>query len=309
MGARQRLAPPEWFPERLIVPVCSATGGVGRSTVVSLLAYGMAAYVQPVGVVDAGLRGQSPWPGWVSQPHPKSSAVVDWHHRMHPEPGAGLPAPEVIHNAGGRFLADDGVQVFTDTSPWQAPMLEVGDDPRWWAPVLAAYRSVLVDLPPGVLTDLFRSQHREEVTGIRRWIEAGAGWRAAVVPVVVTSLAGAAASAAYATLGALEQAGVGIDRMVVAAVNTQSGRVPNSAARAVQLMERRGATVIRIPYDPILRASGVAEFEQASAQTIQGLSTLLDAVLLRAGRPIATNAVRTVRRKATTASTRVATES
>lgn len=309
MGARQRLAPPDWFPERLIVPVCSATGGVGRSTIVSLLAYGMAAYVQPVGVIDAGLRGQSPWPGWVSAPHPKSTAVIDWHHRMHPDGNAGLPSPEVIQNAGGRFMADDGVQVFTDTSPWQAPMLEVGDDPRWWAPVIAAYRATVVDLPPGVLTDLFRSQHRQESSGIKRWIEAGPSWRAAVVPVVVTSLAGAASGAAYATLGALEQAGMSVDRMVVAAVNTQSGRVPNSASRAVQLMERRGATVIRIPYDPTLRASGVAEFEQASAQTIAGISMLLDAVLLRAGRPIATNAVRTVRRKATTGSSRVATES
>lgn len=308
MGARQRLAPPSWFPERLIVPVGSATGGVGRSTIVALLAYGMAAYIRPTGVIDAGLRGQSPWPGWISRPQPGGTAVVDWHHRAHPAPAAGLPSPEVIHNAGGRFLADDGVQVFTDTSAWQAPMLEVDDDPRFWAPVLAAYRAVLVDLPPGVLTDLFRSQHRGHSTGIRRWAEAGPGWRAQVVPVLVTSLAGAASNAAHAALGALEQAGIGPGRTVVAAVNTQSGRVPTAAARAVQLMERRGAAVVRIPYDPVLRASGVAEFEQASTQTIAGLSALLDAVLLRAGRPIATNAVRTVRKRVTSASSRVATE-
>ncbi|MGH3416578.1 MAG: hypothetical protein ACRDVE_03800 [Actinocrinis sp.] len=137
---------------RLVVPVVSGSGGVGRTTVAALLAAALQRRTiaapgdtRGTALLDCGARGGTPWPAWVSAPASGGTGTLAGYRGSAAAADADLAQ---LTDAATSHLAlggPDPLWVLTDTGPASGSFLGADPGPRWWLPVLPSTRVAVVD--------------------------------------------------------------------------------------------------------------------------------------------------------------------
>jgi len=232
------------------VPVVSAAGGVGRSTVAAILAAALNQRTsdrrgRAVAVCDASPRAASPWPGWVDHTAERgtgwlATATAD----------ADLFAREVSRSTSALDVADGRpIWVLTDTGAWQPAFSGAHPGPQFWAPVLRYLRAAVIDGDPMEAFRLARQQAGGEVSTIGAWTAAPAARTAAVW---VTDPSPVGLSRTLAAITTAEQCGLPM-RQVVVVVNDHRGHgwTRRSRSRRTLLAGRVGA-IVELDHDAVL---------------------------------------------------------
>jgi hypothetical protein len=226
----------------LVVPVLSAAGGTGRSTVAAILAAVLNnRTVDPqnraVAVCDSSPRAASPWPDWVDRTAEHGTA---WLASCAGD--ADRFAREVRRSTSALKAGPDGpIWVLTDTGAMRPEFAGADPGPRFWAPVLQYLRAAVIDADSLEAFRLVRQQANGELSNIAAWM-ADPGARTAAVWVTDPSPAGVGRTLRAMT--AAEQCGLPMGQFVVA-INDHRGHGWASRARSRRtlLADRVGAIV------------------------------------------------------------------
>ncbi len=267
----------------LIVPVMSAAGGVGRSTVSALLAAALHRHTtdswnRAVAVCDTRPRGASPWPGWLDHIAEHGTGWL-----------AGCTADAQkfaaeVRRSTSAINAGDGrpIWVLADTGPMAPAFSGTDPGPWFWAPVLRYLRAAVID---GDAMEGFRlgRQHAGGGPGTATaWMTLPLA-RTAGLWVTDPSPSGLARTLEAMT--AAEACGLPMQQMVVA-VNDAHGHgwAARSRSRRTLLTDRVGA-IVEIVHDPDLRRDHRPAFtpEHLGRPDIEAL---VSAVIAAAGRPL-----------------------
>lgn len=252
--------------QRLVVPVLAAAGGSGRSTVAGLLALGLAAAGRTV-LVDAAPAAASPWPGSVARPGAGTAALV--------AAGEAVRPAEVFAAASrlsARLAAD--LHVLTDTGE-APPAGWPGDEPRpWlsWADV-GHWARVVVDSQLPLAAGLAAGVHTGQPGAATRWLALPDA-----VPVLVAPSSGRGGEQLLATVAAADRLGLPTVGWVLALVDFAPGRPPARLRASLALLADRVHAVIRVGYDPRIRAVGLREPERLPAASLRAGLRLAHAV-------------------------------
>jgi len=269
----------------LVVPVMSAAGGVGRSTVAALLAVGLHQRTtdskdRAVALCDCQPRCASPWPGWLDHTaeHGTSWLAACAAEQFGREVRRSTSAIEV---PGGRPM-----WVLTDSGPLAGGFAGADPGPLAWTPVMRYLRAAVIDADPLEGFRLARQQASGDMSTAAAWM-ALPSVRTAAVWVTDTSPAGMARTLEAMT--AAEACGLPM-RQVVIAVNDCRGHgwLARSRSRRTLLADRVGA-IVDIGHDAALRRDDwpCRQPEQLNRRDIAALTT---AVLTAADRPEASPA-------------------
>lgn len=233
------------------MPVLSAAGGVGRSTLAGILAAALNRenadrWGRVVALCDANPRCVSPWPGWVDHSAERgtgwlATCVAD----------SELFAREVSRSTSALDVAGgDPIWVLTDTGPLQPAFWGADSGPRFWSPLLRYVRAAVIDTDPLEAFRLVRQRATGQLSSTAAWMTA-APVRTAALWVTDPSPAGLARTLDAVT--AAEQCGLPMRRFVVA-INDHRGHgwAPRSRSRRTLLADRVGA-IVEIGHDAALR--------------------------------------------------------
>lgn len=143
------MLPPD---RRLVVPVLSGSGGVGRTTVAALLAATLHRHTVTApgdtrgsAVLDCAARGNTPWPAWVTTPASSGTGTLAGYRGTVSGAEADLAQLTDAATSHLAMAAPNPLWVLTDTGPASASYLGGDPGPRWWLPVLPSLRVAVVD--------------------------------------------------------------------------------------------------------------------------------------------------------------------
>jgi len=140
---------------RLVVPVLSGNGGVGRTTVAALLAATLHRHTvaapgdtRGAAVLDCAARGHTPWPAWVTTAASSGTGMLAGYRGA--AAGADTDLAQLTDAATSHLAvaAPSPLWVLTDTGPASGSFLGGDPGPRWWLPVLPSMRVAVVDGDP-----------------------------------------------------------------------------------------------------------------------------------------------------------------
>jgi hypothetical protein len=147
-GGSLMLAP----DRRLVVPVLSGNGGVGRTTVAALLAATLHRHTvaapgdaRGTAVLDCAARGHTPWPAWVTTPASSGTGTLAGYRGAAAGADADLAQLTDAATSHLTVAGPDPLWVLTDTGPASGSYLGGDPGPRWWLPVLPSLRVAVVD--------------------------------------------------------------------------------------------------------------------------------------------------------------------
>lgn len=257
----------------LVVPVVSAAGGVGRSTVAAILAAALDRRTsdrrgRAVAVCDASPRSASPWPGWVDHTAERGTG---WLATCAAD--ADLFAREVSRSTSA-LDTEDGrpIWVLADTGALQPAFSGAHPGPQFWAPVLRYLRAAVIDGDSIEAFRLVRQQAGGELSAIGAWMAAPAT-RTAALWVTDPSLAGLSRTLQAVTTA--EQCGLPM-RQVVVAINDHRGHgwTRRARSRCTLLADRVGA-IVELDHDAALLRDGrpCCSSQQLGRRDITGLMT------------------------------------
>src|SRR5437588_9954831 len=137
---------------RLVVPVLSGCGGVGRSTVAALLAATLhrrtvaaPGDTRGTAVLDCAARGNTPWPAWVTAPASSGTGMLAGYRGTAGGGEGGLSQLTDASLSQLAIAASTPLWVVPDSGPASASYHGGDPGPRWWLPVLPALRAAVVD--------------------------------------------------------------------------------------------------------------------------------------------------------------------
>jgi hypothetical protein len=278
----------------LVVPVMSAAGGVGRSTVAALLAAALNrctvdSRARAVAVCDTRPRSASPWPGWLDHTAERGTG---WLEACTTDPQRF--AREVRRSTSAIDVADGRpLWVLTDTGPMSPTFSGAHAGPRFWAPVLPYLRAAVIDADPLEGFRLVRQQAGGKPGTAAVWL-ALAQTKTACVWVTDSSPAGL--SRTLEAMTSAEKCGLPMQQFVVAVNDSRGhGWAARSRSRRTLLADRVGA-IVEISHDGELRRDDRPSCapERLGARDI---TALVDAVITaadgpkphRAARPVSTD--------------------
>jgi hypothetical protein len=267
----------------LVIPVMSAVGGVGRSTVTELLAAALHQHTsdsrgRAVAVCDTQPRCASPWPGWLDHAAERGtswlSACAADGQRF---------ALEVRRSTSA---IDTGtaqpIWVLTDTGPLSAGYSGSDPGPWFWAPALRYLRAAVIDGDPLEGFRLARHYAGGEPGTASAWMALPSARTAGLW---VTDASPVGLSRTLEAMTAAESCGLPMQQIVVA-VNDAHGHgwAPRSRSRRTLLADRVGA-IVEISHDAEFRR-GDRPSANPDRLAQRDVTALLDAVLAAAGRPV-----------------------
>ncbi|WP_225844930.1 hypothetical protein [Streptomyces sp. HPF1205] len=269
MTAQQPYGTPLGAQARVLMPVMGATGGSGRSTVAGLLACGLAASAAVGGtvVLDTAARLASPWPQWATRR------------------GAGLAAlppdqpltPAAIRAAVSQCAGPGATtwELLTDLQPWQSGPLGLPTAPEAWHQLaaLGGWQAVVADTDHPLAHDIVSARYEG-------WSGLTARWCLLpyAIPVLTTTASGAHIAALQTTVMAAEAEGLPLHRAVLAVSSPGNGRPSATVKAALTMLDRKLGAVVRVPYDPGIRAYGLREAARLRPGTLRAARELADAV-------------------------------
>jgi hypothetical protein len=232
----------------LVVPVVSAAGGVGRSTVAAQLAVALhqrtsSGKNRAVAICDCQQRCASPWPGWLDH---SAEHGIGWLGNGSVEQASRemRRSTSAIDLAGGQPL-----WVLTDTGPLGSDFAGHEPGPAAWAPVLSYLRAAVIDGDQLEGYRLARQQAGGELSTAAAWMALEAV-RTAMVWVTDTSPAGM--SRTLAALTAAESCRLPAQQIVVAINDCRGhGWQARSRSRRTLLADRVGA-IVELSHDTAL---------------------------------------------------------
>ncbi|MET9934461.1 MULTISPECIES: hypothetical protein [unclassified Streptomyces] len=98
------------------------------------------------------------------------------------------------------------------------------------------------------------------------------------VPILCAAATGAGVHFVQQAIHALEAEGLPLKRLVIALVDLAGDRQPPVVRAASTMLAPRVATVVPIPYDPALRATGLRDTTRLRPRTTQAATALARAV-------------------------------
>jgi hypothetical protein len=261
----------------LVVPVMSAAGGIGRSTVAAQLAVALHQRTtddmnRAVAVCDCQPRGASPWPGWLDH---SAEHGTSW---LSANTGEGFWR-EMRRSTSAIDMADgQPLWVLTDTGPLAPGFGGTGPGPAAWEPALRYLRAAVIDADPLEGFRLARQKAQGELSTAAAWMAIGS---VKTVAVWVTDLSPAGLSRTLDAMTAAESCGLPMDQVVVAISDCRGhGWLARSRSRRMLLTDRVGA-IIELSHDPALRKDDwpCGQAEQRGRRDVAALATaVLDAV-------------------------------
>jgi hypothetical protein len=271
----------------LVIPVVSAAGGVGRSTVAAILAAALNRRTcdprgRAVAVCDVSPRSASLWPGWVDH---AAECGTGWLATCTAD--AELFAREVSRSTSAQDVEDGRpIWVLTDTGTLQPAFSGAHPGPQFWAPVLRYLRAAVIDGDPMEAFRLSRQRAGGELSAIGAWLAAPAARTAALW---VTDPSPVGLSRTLEAVTAAEQCGLPMRQFVVA-VNDHRGHgwTRRSRSRRTLLAGRVGA-VVELDHDAGLLRDGRP---RCSAEQLdrRDITDLMAAVIAAAARRTAATA-------------------
>jgi hypothetical protein len=269
----------------VVVPVMSAAGGVGRSTVAALLAVALHQRTtdskdRAVALCDCRPRCASPWPGWLDHTAEHGTSWL-----------AGCPADQfgreirrstsAIDVPGGRPL-----WVLTDSGPLVPDFAGADPGPATWTPLLRYLRVAVIDGDPLEGFRLARQQADGEPSTAAAWMALPSVSTAAVW---VTDPSPAGMARTLEAMTAAEACGLPM-RQVVVAVNDCRGHgwPARSRSRRTLLADRVGA-IVELGHDAALLRDD-RPGRQAEHLGRRDVAALTSAVLAAADSPAASPA-------------------
>jgi hypothetical protein len=235
----------------LVVPVMSAAGGVGRSTVAALLAATLNqqtadSWDRAVAVFDLRPRSASPWPGWLDHTAERGTGwLAGW------TADAEKFAREVRRSTSAMNTGQERpVWVLTDTGPLSPGFSGADPGPRFWAPALRYLRAAVIDADPLEGFRLIRQQAGGEASTTAAWMATPS---ARIAGVWVTDPSPAGLSRTLEAMTAAEECGLPMRQLVVAVNDSRGhGWASRSRSRRTLLADRVGA-IVEIGHDAELR--------------------------------------------------------
>ena len=233
----------------LVVPVMSAAGGVGRSTVAAQVAVALHQRTtdsrnRALAVIDCLPRCASPWPGWLDHTAERGTswlAAFDDERlgRMIPRSTSAIEMP-----------AGKPLWVITDTGPLAPSFEGAGPGPQTWEPVLRYLRAAVIDADALEGFRLARQQAGGQPSTAAAWMSRMSA-RSAAVWVTDSSPAGLARTLEAMTVA--ESCGLSMRQFVVAICDSRGhGWMPRSRSRVTLLADRVGA-IVELGHDASLR--------------------------------------------------------
>jgi hypothetical protein len=254
-----------------VVPIVSAAGGVGRSTVAAQLAVALHQRTtdsrnRAVAVCDCLPRCASPWPGWLDHTAERgtswlAAATAEQFKREIPRSTSAIEMP-----------AGKPLWVLTDTGPL-APSFDGADPgPSAWEQVLRYLRVAVIDADPLEGFRLARQQAGGRPSTAAAWMALPAV-KTAVVWVTDSSPTGLARTLEAMTVA--ESCGLAMRQVVVAISDCRGhGWMPRSRSRRMLLDDRVGA-IVELGHDAALRRDDwpCGQSEQLSRRDVAALAT------------------------------------
>ncbi len=237
----------------LVVPVMSAAGGVGRSTVTAQLAValhqGTTDSGRAVGVLDCQPRNASPWTGWLDHAAEHgtgwlAAATDEELKREIPRSTSAIEMP-----------AGKPLWVLADTGPFPpsagGPEFTGADPgPAGWEPVLRHLRAAVIDADSLEGFRLARQQAGGRPSTAAAWMALPSVRTAAVW---VTDSSPAGLSRTLEAMSVAEACGLSMGQIVVAISDCRGhGWMPRSRSRRMLLDDRVGA-IVEMGHDATLR--------------------------------------------------------
>jgi hypothetical protein len=266
----------------LVVPVVSAAGGVGRSTVAAQLAVALHQLTtdsrnRAVAVCDCLPRCASPWPAWLDHTAERGTGWL----------AAATAAPEQFKREIPRSTSaiempvGKPLWVLTDTGPLAPSFTGADPGPAAWEPVLRYVRAAVIDADPLEGFRLARQQAGGQPSTAAAWM-ARPSATTAMVWVTDPSPTGMARTLEAMTVA--ESCGLAMDQIVVAISDCRGyGWMPRSRSRRMLLADRVGA-IVELGQDAALRRDDwpCGRPEQLARRDVAALAT---AVLAAAESP------------------------
>jgi hypothetical protein len=281
-----------WLPpdRRLVVPVISGAGGVGRSTVTALLAAALHRHTitapgdgRGCAVLDCAARGQTPWPGWLSSAASAGTSTLAGFRGA--SAGADLDLVQLADAVTShvRIAAPSPLRVLTDTGPASGSFLGGDPGPRWWLPVLTAMRTAVVDGDALEGARLAAQAAGGPLSSIASWFATPFLNTAAVW---VTDTGESSLQRTIDSLTCLAEARLPVDRVVVAVSDRRGRRRRGSGGILAEgwreLIEGRVGAVVELGHDRQLADEGGCPRLDAAALDRAEVLALVQAVAMAA---------------------------
>lgn len=263
----------------LVVPVMSAAGGAGRSTLAALLAAGLHQRTshgsgRAVGVCDIRPRAASPWPGWLDHTAERGTS---WLAECTADPRRFAQqmrrSTSAIDGADGR-----PIWVMTDTGPLGLRYAGADPGPAFWAPALRYLRAAVIDADSLEGFRLARQAAGGEPASAAAWM---ATPLARTVGLWVTDPSPAGMSATLAAITTAQECDLPMERLVVA-VNDPRGDGWAARSLSRRLLADRVGAIVEIAHDVELRRDDRPSASPA-ALARRDLVALVSAVIAAAG--------------------------
>jgi hypothetical protein len=249
---------------RLTVPVLAPTGGSGRSTLVYLLAAGVAEQARTL-VVDTAAPLASPWADWVTRPAGDEGAAETV--RTLGE-GPSVSAQQVYAAAAGVATGTGG-----DFSVLQAALPAVPVVVDLFAPRIA-----VIDTDVSVLGALSADDVSAPgglIAGLGEWLTAPA-----CAPLLCAPASAKGVTDLSLAVQRLRDRGMATERVQVALVGIAAPQVPRRVQAGLTLLQPHVADTVWVPHEPRLHAVGVPSWARTTprlrgcvAQLLRALTT------------------------------------
>ncbi len=257
----------------LVVPIVSAAGGVGRSTVAAQLAVALHQRTtdsrnRAVAVCDCLPRCASPWPGWLDHTAERGTSWL----------AAATATPEQLKREVPRSTSaiemptGKPLWVLTDTGPLAPSFAGADPGPAAWEPVLRYLRVAVIDADPLEGFRLARQQAGGRPSTAAAWMALPAV-KTAVVWVTDSSPTGLARTLEAMTVA--ESCGLSMRQVVVAISDCRGhGWMPRSRSRRMLLDDRVGA-IVELGHDAALRRDDwpCAQSDQLGRRDVAALAS------------------------------------
>ncbi|MFJ5645865.1 hypothetical protein [Streptomyces sp. NPDC093223] len=171
--------------------------------------------------------------------------------------------------------------VVTDHREWHQGDLALPSDPRAWYQLgaVGGWQVVVADTPRTVAHDIVTARTTGRAGQTAAWCSLPFA-----VPVLCTLATGTGVAALQTAVKAASAEGLPLHRAVVALTVIGEGRLPPLVRAAATMLQSQVSAVVTVPFDPHIRAHGLAQAERLGRRTAETGASLATAVLSAAHR-------------------------
>ena len=256
-------AAPKLPQDRLLIPVLSPTGGVGRSVLSYLLAARLAEQARTL-VIDAARRLESPWATWLTRPGTGRFVLA-----------SGEPmSAQRLYAAAGQVAVGTGGTFSVLTTPLRHDGQAPGVDALVRVVETFAPRAAVIDTDTPLLRALSTDTSKRSATPPHSPLD----WLSSPIstPLLCASASAKGVADALATVNALHEQGVSSEQLTVVVVGIATTALPRRVQASLALLEPNVRAIVQLPHEPRVHATGAPSLVKATLRLRAGIDTLLE---------------------------------